>query len=151
MLPKAKIRGEPWIGAYEDWNVDIGLATGMKGRAQIGKGMWAQPDDMADMLVQKIGHPTAGATTAWVPSPTAATLHAMHYHEVSVKERQSSLLGGGRRAAASTILVPPVMSPDQAAALTEEEIQSELDNNSQGILGYGLGHPGLFSSLQVLM
>ena len=133
-LPKAEIKGEAWISAYEDQNVDVGLASGMKGVGQIGKGMWAAPDDMAQMLVEKIGHPTAGASTAWVPSPTAATLHATHYHSVSVKKRQVELSEGGRRAAVETICVPPVMSPDRV--LSAEEVESELENNSQGILGY---------------
>jgi malate synthase len=135
-LPKADIKGMPWIAAYEDQNVDIGLASGMKGVGQIGKGMWAAPDDMAHMLVEKVGHPNAGATTAWVPSPTAATLHAMHYHRVSVKKRQAQLLGGGRRAAVATICEPPIMGPERARELSAEEIAMELDNNSQGILGY---------------
>jgi malate synthase len=128
-LPKAEIKGEAWISAYEDQNVDIGLASGMKGVGQIGKGMWAAPDDMAQMLVEKIGHPTAGANTAWVPSPTAATLHATHYHSVSVKKRQGQLSEGGRRAAVETICVPPIMAPDRV--LSTEEVERELENNSQ--------------------
>lgn len=133
-LPKSEIKGRPWITAYEDQNVDIGLASGLKGRGQIGKGMWAAPDDMANMMEEKIGHPQAGATTAWVPSPTAATLHAIHYHKVSVKNLQNQLLGGGRRATVTTICEPPIMPPDRK--LSAEEIEMELDNNSQSILGY---------------
>ena len=133
-LPKAEIKGEAWIAAYEDQNVDVGLASGMKGVGQIGKGMWAAPDDMAQMLVEKVGHPTAGASTAWVPSPTAATLHAMHYHTIYVKERQGDLLDGGRRASVETICVPPVMAAGRV--LSDEEVERELENNSQGILGY---------------
>ena len=133
VIPKAQMKQQPWINAYEDWNVDTGLETGFKGRAQIGKGMWAMPDEMLGMYENKSMHPEAGANCAWVPSPTAATLHAIHYHQISVSDRQEELSYRNKASLEDILSIPILENPED---LTDEEIQSELDNNCQGILGY---------------
>ena len=132
MVRKLDMKKEQWIADYEDWNVKVGLECGLAGRAQIGKGMWAKPDLMAEMVKQKIEHPKSGANCAWVPSPTAACLHAMHYHQVLVQEEQAKRKDELQTSIIGLLSVPLVVDP----CWDEVAIQEELDNNAQGILGY---------------
>tara|TARA_B100001057_G_scaffold501179_1_gene621572 strand:+ start:542 stop:2707 length:2166 start_codon:yes stop_codon:yes gene_type:complete len=133
VVPKAEMKQQPWINAYEDWNVDVGLETGFRGRAQIGKGMWAMPDEMLAMYENKSVHPESGANCAWVPSPTAATLHAIHYHQISVSGQQENLISRTKADLNDILSIPLLKDP---SSLSSEIIQAELDNNCQGILGY---------------
>ena len=133
MIPKADMKQQPWILAYEDWNVDSGLETGFKGSAQIGKGMWPMPDEMLNMYETKTMHPESGANCAWVPSPTGATLHAMHYHQILVSDRQQTIMERPKANIDDILTVPLMENPE---GLSAEDIQKELDNNAQGILGY---------------
>jgi malate synthase len=133
MVTKAAMKNKKWINTYENWNVDIGLETGFLGKAQIGKGMWPMPDEMLEMYKTKTMHPEAGANCAWVPSPTAATLHVMHYHQIFVKEEQEKILQR-EKAKLDDLLLIPFMNENEFP--TKEEIQKEIENNAQGILGY---------------
>jgi malate synthase len=133
MIPKGDIKLHNWIASYEDWNVDIGLETGFQGRAQIGKGMWPMPDEMLEMYKAKTVHPKAGANCAWVPSPTAASLHAIHYHQILVSDEQTKIKNRDKADLNSILDIPLHLNPEE---LSKDQIQSELENNCQGILGY---------------
>ena len=133
MVTKGAMKEQNWIKAYEDWNVDIGLETGFKGNAQIGKGMWAMPDEMLEMYNTKTIHPKSGANCAWVPSPTAATLHALHYHQISVQDEQDKIIKREKASLDDILSIPVIKNDNQPSP---NEIQDELDNNAQGVLGY---------------